>query len=188
MLTLATLMLTAHLVAHNEQAMYPHRLAFRMLDTRGNGELSVDALEEALESYNVNVYEDIDDLFEIVDVDGNGYISFMEFLSVTLPSSVCNDAANFREAFMFFDQNGDGFIDASDLAEALGYKTKEETKACHEAMQEISSAPHRLSFEQFAAILKSGNRGLPEVRQSSRLKNLLRNLTFREFGHNTGKQ
>merc|ERR1712224_488646 len=103
MLTRATLMLTAHLVAHDHDAMSSQRLAFRMLDMAGNGELSVDALEEALKSYNVDIAEDIDDLFNLVDANGDGYITCIDFLSATLPPSVRSDGANLQGAFRFFD-------------------------------------------------------------------------------------
>lgn len=163
MLTRATMMLTAHLVAHNQDAMYPHRLAFRMLDKRGNGELSVDALEEALQSYNVNISQDLGDLFSLVDTDGNGYISFMEFLSVTLPQSVRSNHANFKAAFNFFDRNGDGFIDSNDLVKALGYKTAAEIETCKDAMREICPDSHRLSYTQFLHLVT----GLKENRTHS---------------------
>lgn len=152
MLIRATLLLTAHLVAHNLDAMSSQRLAFRMLDKAGNGELSVDALEEALQFYNVSIPEDMGDLFNLVDTDRDGYISFMDFLSVTLPLSVRSDAANFHGAFKFFDTNCDGFIDASDLIDALGYKTMAEVETCHDAMREVCNGrppPYRLSFKQF---------------------------------------
>eukprot|EP00746_Dinoflagellata_sp_MGD_P142582 gnl/MRDRNA2_/MRDRNA2_75522_c0_seq1.p1 gnl/MRDRNA2_/MRDRNA2_75522_c0~~gnl/MRDRNA2_/MRDRNA2_75522_c0_seq1.p1 ORF type:complete len:720 (+),score=88.83 gnl/MRDRNA2_/MRDRNA2_75522_c0_seq1:59-2161(+) len=156
MLTRATLMLTAHLVAHDQNAMSAERLAFRMLDRAGNGELSLDALEQSLEFYNVCVTQDMSDLFLLVDTDGDGYISFMDFLSVTLPPSVRSDETNFHGPFKFFDTNDDGFIDAADLINALGYTTWQEVQTCHDAIREVCSGPgpYRLSFKQFLQLLQ----------------------------------
>lgn len=157
MLTRATLVLTAHFVTNNQEPGAPCRLAFRKLDMRGNGELSVDALQEALEAHNVHVGEDIGDLFKIVDFDNNGYLSYVEFLSVTLPSCVFTDNVNFHESFNFFDGNGDGFIDAGDLAEALGYKTDAEIEICRDAMREVCPAPYCLSRSEFLRLVKSSD-------------------------------
>lgn len=169
MLTRATLMLTAHLVAHNQEAMFSHRLAFRLLDKAGHtqeaarragvGELSVDALEQALLGLNISIPEDMDDLFKLVDTDGDGYISFMDFLSATLPQSIRDDDANWHAAFIFFDRNADGFIDANDLIKATGYKTEKEIKTCHDAMREVcpSDSPQRISFPQFLHLVRKGS-------------------------------
>eukprot|EP00746_Dinoflagellata_sp_MGD_P138617 gnl/MRDRNA2_/MRDRNA2_72242_c0_seq2.p1 gnl/MRDRNA2_/MRDRNA2_72242_c0~~gnl/MRDRNA2_/MRDRNA2_72242_c0_seq2.p1 ORF type:complete len:588 (+),score=102.93 gnl/MRDRNA2_/MRDRNA2_72242_c0_seq2:95-1858(+) len=184
MLTRATRKLTAHLVAHNRDAMTPERLAFRMLDNfgvgrklpvppemtrrEGNGMLSADALKKALKSYNIIISEDIDDLFEVTDTDEDGYITFTDFLSATLPASVLNERKNFLAAFSFFDHDRDGFIDADDLIDALGCKTKAEQQKCHDAMREVCPAPYRLSFEQFLDVLDKGSAESSPSRSSTR--------------------
>merc|ERR1712113_231022 len=96
------------------------------------------------------ISEDMGALFKLVDTDGDGYISFMDFLSATLPPGVLNDDKNFSAVFEFFDRNGDGFIDVNDLVEALDKKAPKEKEACIDAMREACPAqPHRLSFQQF---------------------------------------
>merc|ERR1712118_105969 len=95
-------------------------------------------------------------LFQIIDSDGDGYISFIEFLSATLPPKELNDDASFWAAFTFFDRDGNGLIDARDLITALGCKTAEEKENCYYAMREVCPAPHDLTFEQFLHVLRNG--------------------------------
>jgi len=189
MLTRATQKLTAHLVAHNQDAMSPERLAFRMLDNivynknesqipippemsrrEGNGMLSVDALVRALKSYNISVSEDIAQLFEVMDTDVDDYISFTDFLSATLPANLFDDENNFIAAFSFFDHDRDGYIDADDLIGALGCKTRADKQKCHDAMQEVCPAPYRLSFEQFLDVLHKGSAESSPARKSTNPK------------------
>lgn len=153
MLVRAALMLAAHLVSHDQDAMYSHRLAFRMLDKAGNGELSVDAIEQALKFYGVGVSEDLNDLFKLVDADRDGYISFMDFLSATLPAEVRCNQSYFVAIFEFFDKNSDGHIDAEDLVDALGYKKPSEVEDCAAAMEEVCPKQLRLSRKQFMDLI-----------------------------------
>lgn len=121
MLKRAALLLLAHLAGRSGDEMRPQRLAFRMLDKDGAGELSVDAIEMGLRIHGIQVFEDLDDLFAHIDFDNTGYISFVAFLSATLPPSVRLDETLHKRIFALSDRNNDGFIDACDLADAFGY-------------------------------------------------------------------
>jgi len=74
MLSRASALLIAHVAGYNLSggvadlpSMSSQRLAFRMLDFVGNGELSVSALIQMLPKYNIEIPADIDDLFKYVD-------------------------------------------------------------------------------------------------------------------------
>merc|ERR1719313_2461285 len=99
--------------------MIPQRVAFRLLDVTGNGELSMDVLEPSLKKFHVSIPPDLDSLFDWIDTDGDGYISFLDFLAATLPPSFCKDTSRVRRVFDILDRNADGFIDAKDLADAF---------------------------------------------------------------------
>jgi len=195
-LTRAVWRLTAHLVAHNQDdatfdAMHPQRLAFRMLDNllyctvcrnrskaditpemirrEGIGELSVGALEQALKMCGISVPTDLQELFQFVDADTDGYIGFGDFLSATLPPSVLSNDAHYWPVFTFLDRDGDGFIDASDLIDALGCRTEKEMENCHLAIQEVcqckrfpGNGKQRLSFDEFLHALSKEGMYRPE--------------------------
>lgn len=132
----AAKLLMAHLVGQLD-GMYSERLAFRWLDYAGNGELSIDAFEIALRKNNVDIPGDIDSLFNKIDHDGDGYITFLDVCAATLTLGTRQDESNIKAMFKLLDRNGDGFIDAADLIEALCCQSAEEIETCRDALEEI---------------------------------------------------
>ena len=59
--------------------------------------------------------EELEDIFSRVDMDGNGFINYWEFLAATMNSStmLCNE--NLKVAFEMFDKNKSDSITAEDL-------------------------------------------------------------------------
>eukprot|EP00746_Dinoflagellata_sp_MGD_P155093 gnl/MRDRNA2_/MRDRNA2_85196_c0_seq6.p1 gnl/MRDRNA2_/MRDRNA2_85196_c0~~gnl/MRDRNA2_/MRDRNA2_85196_c0_seq6.p1 ORF type:complete len:638 (-),score=80.88 gnl/MRDRNA2_/MRDRNA2_85196_c0_seq6:525-2438(-) len=172
--------LVASTPGESEANMSPQRLAFTMLDNlwtlwygkfdsrhgikekkqtqemsrrESVGEISYGALEQALQFYEINIPDDMYDLFKFMDSNGDGYLSFTDFLSLTLPQTVFSDHANFWDVFTFFDRDNDSFISTEDLIEALGYDTVDEKEICHEALREVCPKPYRLSFEHFMYVV-----------------------------------
>ena len=93
--------------------------------------------EEFLRAYH-SLYpeqdrDDIDEraneIFERVDLDGNGWIDFREWCTVTMNQIEMLSEPNMRTAFNMFDRDGDGTIDANELEAILGesIKTKSTT-------------------------------------------------------------
>eukprot|EP00913_Durusdinium_trenchii_P014218 g13344.t1 len=99
-------------------------LAFRMLDTHGYGELSISALEEN-DTICRQTVPDLDALFEAMDLNRDGYISYRAFLAVTLPEDVRCNASNLQVTFNVLDADKDGLIGQADLAEVFGHENTE---------------------------------------------------------------
>ena len=65
----------------SEAAMVKSADAFKQIDADGSGQLSRDELSVALKRYNVNLDGDqVDKLIQSCDADGNGDISYSEFV------------------------------------------------------------------------------------------------------------
>lgn len=150
----AVSLLVAHMVGYDADPLEAQRLAFRMLDIYGNGELSVIALEHGLKKFNIKIPKDMDDLFHYMDTDGDGYISFLEFLSATLPLSDRSVEERYERVFKLLDADGDGFIDAEDLMRAFSCNSKDSKDNCRNALREVCPPPHRLSFKAFASLMR----------------------------------
>merc|ERR1719375_1523182 len=75
-------------IAHLGEVGVPENLAFRMLDRHGYGELSLSVLETNVALRGAECPADFVDVFEACDFNGDGYIGYLAFLSITLPAAV----------------------------------------------------------------------------------------------------
>jgi calcium-dependent protein kinase len=126
---------------------------FNEIDENGNGHIDVGELyynygrffpgtpEEAWEKVKLFV--------DKVDINKNGTIEYSEFLTIT---SLINKEVNqnlLKEVFNYYDQNGTGFIQATDLKELF-----EDTDLTDSNFQEMideydQNADRKISFAEF---------------------------------------
>lgn len=135
-------------MAHVGDPTRPEALAFRMLDWHGYGELSLSVLEKDLRLREAEIPENLDQLFESMDLLREGYMSYLTFLSVTLPAEARKNENMCRTAFRVFDRDMDGFIDTSDLTSVFGNE-----QVCRGILQEVS-AEECLSWEAFRNLMR----------------------------------
>ncbi|CAK8995502.1 unnamed protein product [Durusdinium trenchii] len=124
-------------------------LAFRMLDTHGYGELSISALEEN-DTICRQTVPDLDALFEAMDLNRDGYISYRAFLAVTLPEDVRCNASNLQVTFNVLDADKDGLIGQADLAEVFGHVP--DSEVCSLTIREVSKE-ETISWDAFVALV-----------------------------------
>ncbi|XP_037509435.1 calmodulin-beta-like [Rhipicephalus sanguineus] len=97
----------------SEEALAELREVFALFDKDGNGEISPDELSIVMRASGQNLTQaEIVEMIAKADTDGNGTISFPEFAAMM---SEPPTEETIRQAFMMIDQNGKGFITASDL-------------------------------------------------------------------------
>lgn len=90
---------------------------FRTFDKDGNGEIDLNELRTVMTSLGYNPTDkQLQDMMDKVDLDGNGFICFAEFVMMMRKCKVDTDFdRQIREAFKFFDQDGSGAIDTKEL-------------------------------------------------------------------------
>lgn len=95
--------------------------AFEMFDVNKDGTISKKELEFILRSLNEDPDEDeINQLLEDVDVDGNGEIDFEEFVALMGKRQKTIDLeAEIINAFKVFDKEEEGLISITDLRHIL---------------------------------------------------------------------
>ena len=55
-----------------------------------------------------------------MDLDGNGYIDYTEFVAATMDLSKLSEEDKLTRAFKLFDSDGSGTISSDEIAEVLG--------------------------------------------------------------------
>jgi len=93
------------------------REAFSMFDKNGDGTISSAELGTIMRSLGQNPTEnELMDMINEVDIDGNGTIDFREFLNMMAKKVNKSDSEEeLREAFRVFDKDGNGHISANEL-------------------------------------------------------------------------
>jgi calmodulin len=136
------------------------REAFLSYDENGDGKITGDELGPLLRCLGQNPSEaELYDMINEVDLEGNGVITFDEFLYMVNRQIREGDTEEeVLDAFKLFDRDGDGKITSAELAHIM--KNLGEPLSQREVDQLIATAdPNNEGFVDFAAfvhLIKSG--------------------------------
>ncbi|KAF2543834.1 hypothetical protein F2Q68_00031970 [Brassica cretica] len=92
--------------------------AFCLFDKDGDGCITADELATVIRSLDQNPTEqELQDMINEIDSDGNGTIEFSEFLNLMANKIQETDAdEELKEAFKVFDKDQNGYISASEVS------------------------------------------------------------------------
>lgn len=93
------------------------RSDFEKFDTEQNGEISVKEFHQVLDSKMSP--EDVQKIFESIDLDHTGVVHWHEFLAAAVDTQAVDDA-HLKLAFQHLDHNSKGFITPQDVEEMMG--------------------------------------------------------------------
>ena len=138
---------------------------FRAVDLNNDGRLDAREIKIYLE-YLLNrhlSYSEIDDLFELYDIDKNQFLDFGEFSKMLTRYDIfgldLTKQKNKRllNAFLEFDQDGDGFITLDEISTVLEKQGFEETYARTYAQEMFEAADvnkdGQIDFNEFRKIV-----------------------------------
>ena len=139
--------------------------AFNSWDSNKDGQISFNELKAAVQRSGQRLTdEDINAIFVIGDVDGNGEIDMQEFLGLMLPStsdvvtkfrSIRKSVKDVQDAFKQFDRDGNGSIDKEELTSALkssgGNFTQQDVEAIFAAADIDGNG--EIDYEEFIALM-----------------------------------
>lgn len=115
--------------------------------------------------------EDLKILMESVDVDGDGTLNYGEFVAVNVHLKRMANDEHLHKAFAFFDQNKNGYIEFEELRDALSdNENVNDTEGVINAiMHDVDTDKDgRISYDEFAAMMKAGTDWRKASRQYSR--------------------
>ncbi|KAF0882943.1 CALM protein, partial [Crocuta crocuta] len=97
------------------------RAAFAQFDHNGDGKINTEELGAVMEALGEKLSEDqLKAMIATVDADGDGVISFPEFLEeMAKRTKDWGSKAEMREVFRAFDLDGDGRISVDELKQAM---------------------------------------------------------------------
>eukprot|EP00262_Sarcandra_glabra_P012600 TRINITY_DN327_c0_g1_i4.p1 TRINITY_DN327_c0_g1~~TRINITY_DN327_c0_g1_i4.p1 ORF type:complete len:528 (-),score=86.13 TRINITY_DN327_c0_g1_i4:399-1982(-) len=144
---------------------------FKMMDTSNNGQITLEELKIGLQKTGQLVPDrDVQMLMEAADADGNGTLDYGEFVAVTIHLKKIGNDEHLHKAFTFFDKNQSGFIEIEELTDALaddlGSNSEEVINAIIHDVDIDKDG--RISYEEFAAMMKAGTDWRKASRQYSR--------------------
>eukprot|EP00347_Sterkiella_histriomuscorum_P016684 403352253 len=131
------------------------RDAFRVLDKKNTGLLTVNEIKEAFKGSNFS-QEDLNDIFKNIDLNHDGEINYSEFLAATVDKKKALTLQNLWFAFHHFDVDNSGYITERGLEEVFHREGRQINKEqIHEIMlQADQENKGRVSFDDFTKIMK----------------------------------
>ncbi|KAF9664728.1 hypothetical protein SADUNF_Sadunf16G0048300 [Salix dunnii] len=139
---------------------------FQLMDTGNKGKINIDELRVGLQKLGQQVPEtDLQILMEVGDVDRDGYLDYGEFVAITVHLKKMGNDDHLRKAFEFFDKNQSGHIEIDELRDALA---DEVDGSNEEVINAIIQDDGKISYEEFAAMMKAGTDWRKASRQYSR--------------------
>ncbi|KAM7273443.1 hypothetical protein ACFE04_028107 [Oxalis oulophora] len=145
--------------------------AFEKMDTAKRGRINLEELKNGLQNLGQQIPEsDLQSLMEVADVKGDGTLNYREFVAVAVHLRKMGNDEHLHKAFAFFDQNQSGYIEVEELRSALN----DEVDTCSEEVisaiiQDVDTDKDgRISYDEFAAMMKTGTDWRKASRQYSR--------------------
>merc|ERR1712179_375209 len=155
-----------------EEQIEEYREIFSLFDRDGGGTITSVELGQVMRTFGWNPTEgDLQEMIGEIDQDGNGCISFNEFVYL-MTKNVHEDGdieEEIREAFRVFDREGHGFITVPDLAQvltSLGDKLSEEESQELIAEADIDGDGN-VNYEEFVTMLLHKKPTQPDPHASS---------------------
>ena len=89
---------------------------FYFFDCDKDGSISRNDLSEGFKKLNYDICEEnINFIFNSIDIDNNGFIDYTEFLAASIDEKLYLDDKKLLDAYLFFDKNNTGKITKNDI-------------------------------------------------------------------------
>ncbi|KAK2400588.1 calcium-dependent protein kinase [Trifolium repens] len=144
---------------------------FEVMDTEHKGKINIDELRVGLHKLGHQIPDgDVQILMEAGDVDKDGYLDYGEFVAISIHLRKISHDEHLQRAFQFFDKNESGYIELEELRNALADEVDANSEEVIKAiMHDVDTDKDgRISYEEFAAMMKAGTDWRKASRQYSR--------------------
>ncbi|CAA7031658.1 unnamed protein product [Microthlaspi erraticum] len=138
---------------------------FANIDTDNSGTITYEELKEGLAKLGSKLTEtEVKQLMDAADVDGNGSIDYIEFITATMHRHRLESNENLYKAFQHFDKDSSGYITIDELEAALKEYGMGDDATIKEVLSDVDSDNDgRINYEEFCAMMRSGNPQQPRL-------------------------
>lgn len=144
----------------SEEEIHGLKAMFTNIDTDNSGTITYEELKKGLAQLGANLTEaEVKQLMEAADVDGNGSIDYIEFITATMHKHRLEREENLYKAFQYFDKDSSGFITRDELETAMKEHGIADAATIKEIISEVD-ADHdgRINYEEFCTMMRSGTK------------------------------
>ncbi|KAF3631720.1 calcium-dependent protein kinase isoform X1 [Capsicum chacoense] len=131
---------------------------FANMDTDNSGTITYEELKSGLARLGSKLSEaEVKQLMEAADVDGNGTIDYIEFVTATMHRHRLERDDHLFKAFQYFDADHSGFITKDELESAMKEYGMGDEATIQEIIAEVDTDHDgRINYEEFCAMMRSG--------------------------------
>ncbi|XP_027343482.1 calcium-dependent protein kinase 2-like isoform X2 [Abrus precatorius] len=134
---------------------------FTNMDTDKSGTITYEELKAGLQRLGSKLTEaEVKQLMEAADVDGNGSIDYIEFITATMHRHKLERDDQLFKAFQYFDKDNSGYITRDELETAMNEYGMGDEATIKEIISEVDtiiSEDGRINYDEFCAMMRSGN-------------------------------
>ncbi|KAK7363739.1 hypothetical protein VNO77_05893 [Canavalia gladiata] len=152
--------LALKVIAENlsEEEIKGLKAMFANMDTDSSGTITYEELKTGLARIGSRLSEaEVKQLMEAADVDGNGSIDYIEFISATMHRHRLERDEHLYKAFKYFDKDNSGYITRDELETAMTQHGMGDEATIKEIISEVDTDNDgRINYEEFCAMMRSG--------------------------------
>ncbi|ONK75251.1 uncharacterized protein A4U43_C03F14930 [Asparagus officinalis] len=144
---------------------------FQKMDINKSGKITLEELKHGLHKMGHQIPDaDVQILMEAADVDGDGTLDYGEFVAVSIHIRKIGNDEHLHKAFAYFDANKSGYIEIEELRESLADDLgPNHEEVINAIIRDVDSDKDgKISYEEFAAMMKAGTDWRKASRQYSR--------------------
>ncbi|XP_010923910.1 calcium-dependent protein kinase 19 isoform X2 [Elaeis guineensis] len=131
---------------------------FTNIDTDKSGTITYEELKSGLARLGSRLSEaEVKQLMDAADVDGDGTIDYIEFITATMHRHKLERDEHLYKAFQYFDKDNSGFITRDELESAMKEHGIGDASTIKEIISEVDTDNDgRINYEEFCAMMKGG--------------------------------
>ncbi|KAL8112842.1 hypothetical protein AgCh_020229 [Apium graveolens] len=131
---------------------------FANMDTDNSGTITYEELKSGLARLGSKLSEvEVQQLMDAADVDGNGTIDYLEFITATMHRHKLESYEHLYKAFQYFDKDNSGFITRDELESAMKEYGMGDEATIKDIISEVDSDNDgRINYDEFCAMMRSG--------------------------------
>ncbi|GAV69710.1 Pkinase domain-containing protein/EF_hand_5 domain-containing protein [Cephalotus follicularis] len=152
--------LALKVIAENlsEEEIKGLKTMFTNLDSDKSGTITYEELKTGLARLGSRLSEaEVRQLMEAADVDGNGTIDYIEFISATMHRHKLERDEHLYKAFQYFDTDNSGHITRDELETAMKDYGMGDEASIKEIISEVDTDHDgRINYDEFCAMMRSG--------------------------------